>query len=144
MESTSQNNNSKAIKEVRKLFDDVRNNLFNEQTKRIRKEFCKKEAVYTFLKKKEQKGSLTDKQKNVLKNIDRYLKKLNGDLRKLQKYQDNITYGLDYLFNEVNEEDYYEPKEIRSAFDGSYVLYESRGDKDNVLAIYEYFDKIKP
>ena len=42
MESTSQNNNSKAIKEVRKLFDDVRNNLFNEQTKRIRKEFCKK------------------------------------------------------------------------------------------------------
>ena len=44
----------------------------------------------------------------------------------------------------MNEEDYYEPKEIRSAFDGSYTLYESRGDKDNILAIYEYFDKIKP
>ena len=29
MESTSQNNNIKAIKEVRKLFNDVRNNLFN-------------------------------------------------------------------------------------------------------------------
>ena len=28
-------------------------------------------------------------------------------------------YGLDYLFNEVNEKDYYEPKEIKSAFDGS-------------------------
>ena len=51
---------------------------------------------------------------------------------------------MDYLFNEVNEEDHYEPKGIRSAFDGSYVLYESRGDKDNMLAIYEYFDKIKP
>ena len=24
------------------------------------------------------------------------------------------------------------------------MLYESRGDKDNMLAIYEYFDKIKP
>ena len=24
------------------------------------------------------------------------------------------------------------------------ILYESRGDKDNMLAIYEYFDKIKP
>ena len=79
----------------------------------------------------------------MLKNIGRYLKKLNNDLKKLQKYQDNITYGLDYSLNEVNEEDYYEPKETKSAFDGSYVLYESRGDKDNMLAIYEYFDKIK-
>ena len=80
----------------------------------------------------------------MLKNIDRYLKKLNNDFKKLQKYQDNITYGLDYLFNEVNEEDYYELIEIKSAFDGTYVLYESRGDKDANLARYEYFEKIKP
>ena len=80
----------------------------------------------------------------MLKNIGRYLKKLNNDLKKLQKYQYNITYGLDYLFNEVNEEDYYEPKETKSAFDGNFVLYESRGDKDANLALYEYFDKIKP
>ena len=32
-------------------------------------------------------------------------------------------YGLDYLLNEVSEEDYYEPKEIKSAFNGSYMLY---------------------
>ena len=31
-----------------------------------------------------------------------------------------------------------------SAFDGSYVLYESRGDEDSKLAIYEYFDIIRP
>ena len=144
MESTSQNNNIKAIKEVRKLFNDVRNNLSNEETKRIRKKLYKKEAIYNFLKKKEHEGTITNKQKNVLNNINRYLKKLNSDLRKLQKYQDNTTYGIDYLFNEVNEEDYYEQKEIRSAFDGSYTLYESRGDKDNIMAIYEYFDKIEP
>ena len=137
MESIRQNNNIKAIKEVRKLFNDVRNNLSNEETKRIKKELYKKEVVYNFLKEKEQEGSLTNKQKNALKNIGRYLKKLNSDLKKLQKYQDNITYGLDYLFNEANEEDYYEPKEIKSTFDGSYVLYESRGDKDNMLAIFE-------
>ena len=75
MESTSQNNNINAIKEVRKLFNDARNNLFNEETKRIRKELYKKEAVYNFLKEKEQEGSLIKKQKNVLKNIGRYLKK---------------------------------------------------------------------
>ena len=80
----------------------------------------------------------------MLKNIGRYLKKLNNDLKKLQKYQYNITYGLDYLFNEVNEEDYYKPTEVKSTFDGNYVLYESRGDKDANLALYEYFDKIKP
>ena len=105
MEPTSRNNNINAIKGFRKLFNDVRNNLFNEETKRIRKELYKKEAVYTFLKGKEQEGTITNKQKNVLKNINRYLKKLS-DFRKLQKYQDNIAYGLDYLFNEVNEEDY--------------------------------------
>ena len=80
----------------------------------------------------------------MLKNIGKYLKKLDNDLKKLQKYQDNITYGLDYLFNEFNEEDYYKPTEVKSAFDGSYMLYESRGDKDAKLALYEYFDKIKP
>ena len=47
MEPTSQDNNINAIKEVRKLFNNVRNNLFNEETKRIRKELYKKEAVYT-------------------------------------------------------------------------------------------------
>ena len=122
MEPTSQNSNMNAIKEVRELFNDLRSNLSCEETKRIRKELYKKEVVYNFLKEKEQEGSLTNKQKNVLKNIGRYLKILNSDLKKLQKYQDNITYGIDYLFNELNEEDYYEPKEIKSAFDGSYVI----------------------
>ena len=33
---------------------------------------------------------------------------------------------------------------MKSAFDGNYMLYESKGDKDNKLALYEYFDIIKP
>ena len=61
---------------------------------------------------------------------------------KVKEIKINITHGLDYLFNE--EEDYYKPTEIKSAFDGSYMLYESKGDKDNKLAVYEYFDIIKP
>ena len=88
-----------------------------------------------------EKDGLTDKEKIALKNIGIYLKKLNNDFKKLQKYQDNITYGIDYLFN---EEDYYEPTKVKSTFDGNYVLYESRGDKDDKLALYEHFDKIKP
>ena len=74
--------------------------------------------------------------------VGRYLKNFKKYLEKLQKYQDNIIwpYGLDYLFN---KEDYYKPTEVKSA-DGNYVLYDSRGDKDAELALYEYFDKIKP
>ena len=138
------NTSNNVFKKARRLFNERRINLLLKETKRIRKQLYKKEAVNNFLKEKEQNDSLTNKQKNVLKNIGRYLKNFKKYLEKLQKYQDDITYGLDYLFNEVNEEDYFEPKEIKSAFDGSYVLYESRGDKDDMLAIYEYFDKIKP
>ena len=137
MESTTINN---AIKEVKELFNEIRGSLTREETNRIRKELYKKEVLYNFLKKKEQEGSLTGKQKNVLKNIGRYLKRLNNDLKKSNKYQDNITYGLDYLFN---EEDYYKPTEVKSAFDRSYVLCESRGDKDAELVLFENVDKIK-
>ena len=49
---------------------------------------CKKEAVHNFLKEKEQEqeDSLTNKEKKVLKDINRYPKTLKKDLEKLQKY----------------------------------------------------------
>ena len=103
-EDYASNNDTNAFNEVRKLFNERRSNLLLKETKRIRKQLYKKEAVYNFLKEKEQNDSLTNKQKNVLKKIDRYLKNFKKDLNKLQKY--NITYGLDYLFNEVDKEDY--------------------------------------
>ena len=140
-EDYTSNNDINAFKEARKLLNKRRCNLLRKETKRIRNELYKKEAIYNFLKEKD---GLTDKEKIVLKNIGKYLKKLNNDFKKLQKYQYNITYGLDYLFNELNEEDYYEPTEIKNAFDGGYMLYESRGDKVAKLSIDEYFDTIRP
>ena len=71
MELTRQNNGINAIKEVRELFNKLRSNFSREETKRIRKELYKKEIVYNFLKEKKREGSLTNKQKNVLKNIGR-------------------------------------------------------------------------
>ena len=82
--------------------------------------------------------------KKSLQIINRYLKNFKKYSEKLQKYQHNITYGLDCLFNELNEEDYYKPTEVKSAFNGSYMLYESEGDNDSKLSINEYFDIIKP
>ena len=141
MESRTTNNNINAIKETRELFNVLRSNLSRKKINRIRKELYNKEAVYNFLK---EKYNLTNKEKNILKKINKYIKKLNNDLKKLHKYQNNITYGLDDLFDEVNEEGYYKLTEVKSAFDGSYVLYESKGNKDAKLSIDEYFDTIRP
>ena len=85
-----------------------------------------------------EEDSLTNEEKKVLKKIGKYLK----NFKKLQKYQHNATHGIDYLSND--EEDYYKPTEVKSAFDGSYMLYESKGDNDARLSIDEYFDIIRP
>ena len=92
MEFTSQNNSINTFKEARKLFNERRGNLLRKETNEIRKKLYKKEAVYNFLKEKEQKGSLTNRENRVLKKIDRYLKNFKNNLEKLQKYQYSITY----------------------------------------------------
>ena len=79
MESTTINN---PIKEVRELFNEIRSNLSREEINRIRKKLYKKEVIYNFLKEKD---GLTDKEKIMLKNIGKYLKKLNNDLKKITK-----------------------------------------------------------
>ena len=85
MEPTSQDISINAFKEARKLFNERRGKLLLKATNEIRKKLYKKEAVYNVLKEKELEGSLTNKQKNVLKNIVRYLKNFKKDLDKLQK-----------------------------------------------------------
>ena len=100
MESTTINNGINAIKEVRKLFNDVRNNLSHEKAKRIRKKIHRIEAVYSVLKEKEQKRSLTSRQKNMLINDEMYLKNISIHLKNLKKHFKKYQYGLDYLFNE--------------------------------------------
>ena len=69
---------NKAIKEVWELFNELRSNLSRKETKKIRNKFYKKEAIYNVLKEKD---GLTNKENIVLKNIAKYLKKLNKDLK---------------------------------------------------------------
>ena len=82
MESTTTNNNINAINEVRELFNERRSNLIREERNRIREILYIMESIYDFLKEKEQNGSLTNKQKNVLKILDRYIKNLKKYLKK--------------------------------------------------------------
>ena len=80
------NNSINAIKDVKKLFNKLRSNLSREEANRIREKLYKKEAVYNFLKEKEQEGSLTNKKKTVLKNVERYLKNIGTHLKNFKEY----------------------------------------------------------
>ena len=84
MESTRQNNNINAINNARMLLNELRSNLSREETKRIRDKLYKKEAIYNFLKEKD-----SNKEKKVLKNIDRYLKNISMHLKNLKKHFKN-------------------------------------------------------
>ena len=125
---TKDYNSNTEIEETKKFFNNLRNNFSRKEIKKHREKFYKKERAYNYLKEIEQKDSLTTKEKRVLKNIIKYFKKLKEDLNKIKKYQYNIISDIRYLFNEISKEDYYEPIEIKSAFDGNYIEYESRGD----------------
>ena len=81
MEPTNQNNDINVTQVTRQLFNELRSNLSRKEINRIRKKLNTKEFVYNFLKEKKQKGSLTNKEKKVLKNIDRYLKNIVYILR---------------------------------------------------------------
>ena len=81
MELTRQNNDINAMKDVRKLFNELRSNLSREEINWIRKNLYKKEAAYNILKEKEQKGSLKSRQKNMLRNDERHLKNISKHLK---------------------------------------------------------------
>ena len=47
------------------------------------------------------------------------------------------------MFGEVDE-DYYKPIKTKSAFNGNYIEYKSKGDKDKNLSPKKYFHMIRP
>ena len=48
------------------------------------------------------------------------------------------------LFNEISQKDYYKPIFVKSSNKGNYKHYESNGDIEKTLAVYQYLNKIKP
>ena len=56
-----------------------------------------------------------------------------------------ITYGIrniETLFDETSEEDYYKPIFVKSSHKGNYKYYESNRDKEKILSINQYLNKI--
>ena len=138
------NKMNKQIQSIKELFNNIRDTLSPNKIKEIQTKIYKKKAISDYLTEQNN----TSRQSNVLKNnIATYFNKLHKYLlRKNKEHKDNRyhindLYDLDLLFN---ADDYYKPIEVKSAFNGKYVLYESNGDKNGLLSIYEYFWKTKP
>ena len=111
--------NITAIKEARKLFDDVRGNLSSNEKKVIRKKLYKKKAASHFFKERENDGTLTDKQRNVLKNIARYTKNISKHLKNLSKHQkksEKYSHDIDHLFSKKDNNNINTFQEARELF----------------------------
>ena len=83
-----------------------------------------------------------------IKEIEKSLK-LGKNLSKLKKYYDydDIEYrgirDVRNLFNLSIDKDYYKPIRTNSAFNGNYIEYESKGDKNKTLSIIEYLNMMR-
>ena len=135
-------------------FDNARIKKIREDLNKLRDRFLKpkiKEIIRNVYEI-ENKKNLS---KSKIKEIEQNLIELEESLFKLSKYynSDDIEYkgirDVENLFNGVafnqsTDEDYYKPIKTNSAFNGNYIEYESKGDKDKNLLPKEYFDIIRP
>ena len=126
------------------------NNFDNERLKKIRKDFNElrdqielRRNLYDI---KNLKNLLTQKIKEIGENVF----KSEECLSNLKKYrlQDDFRHrkirDIRNLFNQSIDEDYYKPTKTKSAFNGNYIEYESKGEKNKNLSVKEYLHMIIP
>ena len=90
--------------------------------------------------------------KNTKKRAYRYLIELANALDRKEENkhndQDDLDYfgikGIENLFANIDDADFYKPQLVRSSFKKNYEYYEIRGDKDKKLSIQQYLYMIIP
>ena len=98
--------NITAIKQARKLFNDARSNISDNWKKVIRRKLYKKEAASHCFKTRENDNTLTDRQRNVLRNIARYSKNISEHLKNLSKHQkksEKYDFNISHLFSKKKD-----------------------------------------
>ena len=136
----------KRLKKIREDFNELRERFLKPQIREIRK------ILYYIKNPKNHSTELHSTQK--VKEIKESLFTLEERLSNFKKYcfQDDFKYrnigDIRNLFNGVAlngiDENHYKPIRTKSAFNGNYIEYESKGDKDKNLSPKEYLDMIRP
>ena len=131
-------------------------NFFKARIEKVRKEFNESKHKFSKSKINEIRKNLyeIENEENLfpskIKEIKRSLLELEENLFKPKKYYDydDIEYkgirNIKYLFDLSIDKDYYKPIITKDAFNGYYIQYESKGDKEKNLSIKKYLDMIKP
>ena len=141
---SEENFDNERFKKIKKDFNELRNRFSKPQIKEIRR------SLYDI---KNQKNL----SKSKIKRIEKNLLELEETPSRFKKYENRDYDGHKYrgirdvgnLVNEIAfshsiDEDYYKPIKTKSVFNGNYIEYESKGDKDKKLLPEKYLDMIRP
>ena len=146
----------KSKESIAELFND--NNLYDNEISDIRRIPNRLRDILPKKDRKEIKDKLNEMK--LQRNISEEEQEKNNEyLRKLVRIFDNKEkYGpgnhddFDYdgitdipiLFGETSEEDFYKPIFLKSSHKGNYKYFESNGDKEKILSVKQYLNKIAP
>ena len=150
----------KSKQNIDELFDNNNNNnnLYGNKISDIRRILSRLRDILPKKDRKEIKDKLyeIEHQRNISEaekeENDEYLRKLVRILNDKEKHgphdRDDLDYNgitdIEILLGEISEEDYYKPIFVKSSFNDNYKYYESRGDKEKILSVKQYLNKIKP
>ena len=84
---------------------------------------------------------------NIKEIFQKQKKKKKDEYLDEDDHDDLDYYGIrdiETLFDEASEEDYYKPIFVKSSHKGNYKYYESNGDKEKILSVKQYLNKITP
>ena len=73
-----------------------------------------------------------------IRNFFRLKKEVKG-------IKDIVLRNIEKIFEyEKEEENYYKPVRVNNFWSNNYIEYKSKGDKNKILSVEEYLDKIRP
>ena len=79
-----------------------------------------------------------------IRNLFRLKKEIKGIIQYyIELYYYIVLRNIKNLFKHEKEENYYKPVSIHNFWSNNYIEYKNNGDKNRILLVEEYLDKIK-
>ena len=143
---------------IAELFNDNNNNLYDNEIIDIRRILNRLRDILPKKNRKQIKDKLyeIEHKRNISEEEQEengeYLRKLVRILKNKEKYgpvnRDDFDYDgitdIPILLGQTSEEDYYKLIFVKSSHKGNYKYYKSNGDKEKMLSVKQYLNKITP
>ena len=127
------------ISDIRGIINRLRDILPKIDRKEIKDKLYKIEHQRNISEEEREKNDeYLSKSVRIFNNKEKYGP---GDRNDFDYYR--IT-DIPFLFTETSKEDYYKPMFVKGSHKGNYKYYESDGDIEKLLSVYQYLTKIRP